>query len=44
MTELDSTDLAILRLLADDATRSAADIGRAVGIGQPSPHGGASGG
>ncbi|SNT68748.1 Lrp/AsnC family transcriptional regulator [Paracoccus seriniphilus] len=35
MTELDSTDLAILRLLADDATRSAADIGRAVGIGQP---------
>lgn len=35
MTDLDSTDLAILRLLAQDATRSAADIGRAVGIGQP---------
>lgn len=35
MTGLDSTDLAILRLLAQDATRSAADVGRAVGIGQP---------
>ncbi|MDB6176589.1 Lrp/AsnC family transcriptional regulator [Paracoccus sp. Z330] len=35
MTDLDATDLAILRLLAQDATRSAADIGRAVGIGQP---------
>ncbi|MDO5704414.1 MAG: Lrp/AsnC family transcriptional regulator [Paracoccus sp. (in: a-proteobacteria)] len=31
----DETDLAILRLLARDATQSAADIGRAVGIGQP---------
>lgn len=35
MIDLDSTDLAILRLLAQDATRSAAEIGRAVGIGQP---------
>ena len=35
MTDLDATDLAILRLLAEDATRSAADLGRAVGIGQP---------
>ena len=35
MTDLDATDLAILRLLAADATRSAADLGRAVGIGQP---------
>lgn len=35
MTDLDVTDLAILRLLAADATRSAADLGRAVGIGQP---------
>lgn len=31
----DTTDLAILRLLAGDATLSAAQIGRAVGIGQP---------
>ena len=35
MTDLDATDLAILRALARDATTSAADIGRAVGIGQP---------
>ncbi|WP_282602328.1 Lrp/AsnC family transcriptional regulator [Paracoccus sp. PARArs4] len=35
MTALDPTDLAILRLLVEDATRSAAQIGRAVGIGQP---------
>ena len=35
MTDLDTIDLAILRLLAEDATRSAADVGRAVGIGQP---------
>lgn len=35
MTDLDATDLAILRLLVQDATRSAAEIGRAVGIGQP---------
>ncbi|MBW7055241.1 Lrp/AsnC family transcriptional regulator [Paracoccus bogoriensis] len=35
MTDLDATDLALLRLLAEDATRSAADLGRAVGIGQP---------
>nr|WP_235986102.1 Lrp/AsnC family transcriptional regulator [Paracoccus aerius] len=27
--------MAILRVLATDATRSAADVGRAVGIGQP---------
>src|SRR5690606_36654087 len=31
---LDSSDLAILRLLAEDATRSAAEIGRSIGIGQ----------
>lgn len=35
MSGLDPTDLAILRLLSEDATRSAAQIGRAVGIGQP---------
>lgn len=35
MSGLDATDLAILRLLAEDATRSAAEIGRAVGLGQP---------
>ncbi|MFC0201022.1 Lrp/AsnC family transcriptional regulator [Paracoccus rhizosphaerae] len=35
MIDLDATDLAILRLLAQDATRSAAEIGRAIGIGQP---------
>ena len=35
MTDVDATDLAILRVLATDATRSAADVGRAVGIGQP---------
>lgn len=34
MTGLDQTDLAILRILAGDATRSAAEIGRSVGIGQ----------
>lgn len=34
-TALDATDMAILRLLATDATKSAAEIGRAVGIGQP---------
>ncbi|WP_347268979.1 Lrp/AsnC family transcriptional regulator [Paracoccus sp. (in: a-proteobacteria)] len=31
----DATDLAILRLLAADATLSAADIGRALGMTQP---------
>lgn len=35
MTDVDATDLAILLVLATDATRSAADVGRAVGIGQP---------
>ena len=35
MIDLDNTDLAILRLLAEDATKSAAEIGRSVGIGQP---------
>nr|WP_111299912.1 Lrp/AsnC family transcriptional regulator [Paracoccus saliphilus] len=35
MTDTDATDLAILRLLSADATRSAAEIGRAVGLGQP---------
>ncbi|RJE82679.1 Lrp/AsnC family transcriptional regulator [Paracoccus onubensis] len=34
MSGLDQTDLAILRILAADATRSAAEIGRSVGIGQ----------
>jgi len=31
----DATDLAILRLLAEDATRSAAEVGRALGMTQP---------
>ncbi len=35
MSGLDTTDLAILRVLAHDATTSAADVGRSVGIGQP---------
>ena len=35
MSGLDATDLAVLRILAQDATKSAAEIGRAVGIGQP---------
>lgn len=35
MSAIDATDLAILRHLAEDATRSAAHIGRIVGIGQP---------
>ena len=35
MIDLDTMDLAILRLLAQDATRSAAEIGRRLGIGQP---------
>ena len=35
MTEPDATDLAILRLLARDATLGAAEIGRAVGLTQP---------
>ncbi|WP_295043030.1 Lrp/AsnC family transcriptional regulator [uncultured Paracoccus sp.] len=35
MSGVDATDLAILRILAADATKSAADLGRAVGIGQP---------
>ena len=35
MSGLDTTDLAILRILATDATKSAAEVGRAVGIGQP---------
>lgn len=34
MNGLDQTDLAILRILAGDVTRSAAEIGRSVGIGQ----------
>lgn len=34
MTGLDPTDLAILRLLVADAGKSAAEIGRSVGIGQ----------
>lgn len=35
MSGLDATDLAILRLLSADATTSAAEIGRSIGIGQP---------
>lgn len=35
MTGLDATDLAILRVLGADAARNAAEVGRAVGIGQP---------
>lgn len=35
MSGLDATDRAILRILAADATKSAAEVGRAVGIGQP---------
>ncbi len=35
MTALDATDLAILRILAADATKSAAEVGREVGLGQP---------
>lgn len=35
MSDLDATDLAILRILTKDATKSAAELGRAVGIGQP---------
>ena len=37
---LDATDRAILRILAADATRSAAEVGRAVGIGQPAQNDG----
>lgn len=35
MSGLDATDLAILRILAIDATKSAAEVGREVGLGQP---------
>ena len=35
MIELDATDRALLRALRDDATRSAADLGRALGLSQP---------
>lgn len=35
MTETDATDLAILRLLARDATLGAAEIGRGIGLTQP---------
>lgn len=35
MIALDATDLAILRILAADATKSAAEIGREVGLTQP---------
>ena len=35
MTETDATDLAILRLLARDATLGAAEIGREIGLTQP---------
>ncbi|MFP4304370.1 MAG: Lrp/AsnC family transcriptional regulator [Rhodosalinus sp.] len=31
----DATDRALLRLMAEDATRSAADLGRALGLSQP---------
>ncbi|MDN3711277.1 Lrp/AsnC family transcriptional regulator [Paracoccus cavernae] len=33
--DADATDLAILRLLSEDATQSAAEIGRALGLTQP---------
>ena len=35
MTDTDATDLAILRLLAGDATLGAAEIGREIGLTQP---------
>ncbi len=35
MTDTDATDLAILRLLARDATLGAAEIGREIGLTQP---------
>ena len=35
MTDFDATDLALLRLLAEDATRSAGALGRTVGLSQP---------
>ncbi len=35
MTAIDATDSAILRCLADDGGRSAADVGQAVGLSQP---------
>lgn len=35
MTEFDETDLALLRLLAEDATQSAGALGREVGLSQP---------
>ncbi len=35
MSGLDPTDLAILRILAADATKSAAEVGREVGLTQP---------
>ncbi|WP_299840000.1 Lrp/AsnC family transcriptional regulator [uncultured Paracoccus sp.] len=35
MTEIDTTDQAILRLLSRDATLSAASIGRSLGLTQP---------
>jgi DNA-binding Lrp family transcriptional regulator len=35
MTELDQTDMEILRLLARDATLKASEVGRRVGLSQP---------
>lgn len=35
MTEFDQIDLALLRLLAEDATQSAGALGREVGLSQP---------
>lgn len=35
MTEFDEIDLALLRLLAEDATQSAGALGREVGLSQP---------
>jgi len=35
MIELDATDRALLRALRADATRTAADLGRALGLSQP---------
>ncbi|RDC73639.1 Lrp/AsnC family transcriptional regulator [Rhodovulum sp. 12E13] len=35
MIELDTTDRALLRALRDDATQTAAELGRALGLSQP---------
>ena len=35
MIELDTTDRALLRLLAEDATQTASALGRTLGLSQP---------